>query len=354
MRHASNKFKKMMFDMLYVTKSYFITKPIYSGLGTILTFHRVCPKSERSKISGNLRLEITPEYLEGAIKFFASHNYEIISPDRLFEILHSRRIDRKFVVFTFDDGYADNFTYAYPVFKKHNAPFTIYVTTNFPDRKAILWWYLLEDLIFKNERIFIKVDNKTFEFKCSSAGEREKTFYKIRSIIMKSHESDQVSQIQKMLALYRIDIYKKTDKLALSWKQIEQLGVDPLVTIGAHTVNHFPLSKLPESAAKYEIIESKKKLESRINCAVEHFAYPFGTKNEVGERELRIVKECGFKTATTSRQGNIFFSHKDYMQCLPRTIISGEREGENIQYLNLWINGTVSCLCNKFKKVVTL
>lgn len=42
------------------------------------------------------------------------------------------------MVFTMDDGYKDNYTNALPIFKKYNVPYTIFVTTNFPDRQAIL------------------------------------------------------------------------------------------------------------------------------------------------------------------------------------------------------------------------
>jgi len=46
-------------------------------------------------------------------------------------------------------------------------------------------------------------------------------------------------------------------------------------------------------------------IQSKIGKKVEYFAYPFGSKNEVGKREFEIVKKLGFKTATTTRNGNI-------------------------------------------------
>jgi len=354
MRINRRKLKNIAFNLLYLTRSYIITRPAYSGAGTILALHRVCPKSKRKRILGNSGSEITPEVLDRIIRFFIDQNYEIISLDQMFQVLKDGMFDKKFVVFTFDDGYADNLIYAYPVFKKYGIPFTIYVTTSFPDRQAVLWWDLLEDLVLQEDRIYFEIENETVELDCSTTVEKENTFQKIRSLIINNYGNDHLEQVRKIFGPYGVDLYGKTDKLALSWEQIEQLSMDPLVTVGAHTVNHFALSKLSRSNAKHEIMGSKRKLESRIGRNVEHFTYPFGTRNEAGEREFKIVRECGFKTATTARPGNIFFAHRGHMECLPRALISGEREGKNIQYLNLWVNGAVNCVTNKFRKVVTL
>jgi len=326
---------------------------MYSGVGTILAFHRVCPKSERKRIVGNSNSEITPECLEKVIEFFADHDYDIISLNQMVQVLQAEKTGKKFAVLTFDDGYADNFIYAYPVLKKYGIPFTVYVTTSFPDRQAVLWWDLLEDLVLKEDRICFGVGGETVEWNCSTIEEKENTFRRIRSFIIGSYGDDFSAYIRKFFDPYGIDLDEKTDELALSWEQIERLSKDPLVTIGAHTVNHFALSKLSEQVAKYEIMESKRKLESRIGRDVEHFTYPFGTRNETGEREFKMVRECGFKTATTTRMGNIFSAHKDHMECLPRALISGRREGKNIQCLNLWINGVINCVANRFKRVVT-
>ena len=62
---------------------------------------------------------------------------------------------RKFAVFTMDDGYKDNLTNALPVFKKHNLPYTIFLATDFMEGKAILWWYVIEDLILGHDEIVL-------------------------------------------------------------------------------------------------------------------------------------------------------------------------------------------------------
>ena len=64
--------------------------------------------------------------------------------------LTERDFRRRFVCLTFDDGYRDLMQWAYPVLRKHNVPFALYVPTSFPDRIGELWWLALERVIAEN------------------------------------------------------------------------------------------------------------------------------------------------------------------------------------------------------------
>ena len=64
----------------------------------------------------------------------------------------------KCIVFTLDDGYLDNYTNALPIFIKYNVPFTIYITTSFPDHKFTMWWYALEDIILNSNCFLFIID----------------------------------------------------------------------------------------------------------------------------------------------------------------------------------------------------
>ena len=109
----------LLFPSLFHTRSHLLLKPFYSGLGSILMFHRVCPKSSKPRIRGNAGLEVTPEYLENMILFLRKNNYEIVPLGRVDKILNENLGRKKFAVFTFDDGYIDNYLHAYPILKKY-------------------------------------------------------------------------------------------------------------------------------------------------------------------------------------------------------------------------------------------
>jgi peptidoglycan/xylan/chitin deacetylase (PgdA/CDA1 family) len=341
---------KKILKTLYLHCS-FITRPLYGGIGHILMFHRVCPPVPGTRLKANAGMEMTPKTLKAVIQFFRDRDYEFISPDQLVGRLPNRKNKRKFVIFTFDDGYADNYLHAYPVFKKHDVPFTIYVTTSFPDREAILWWYILEDLLLEKDRIVIKTGTGEREFNCSSLNEKEETFRDIRSIIMNASTNNYIETVTGIFEPYGIDVYRKTSELTLSWEQIAQLNRDLLVTIGAHTVNHYTLSKLSPAEVKNEILESKRRLESHLGKEVRHFAYPYGGREEAGKREFDLVKECRFKTAVTTRFAGIFPAHKLHLQCLPRIFI---HSGADDHFLKQVVNGTLTGMANRFKRVVTV
>ena len=121
----------------------------FSGIGTIFMLHRVYP-FEDGKLLPNENMKVSPLFLERFIIEFKSLGYEFISINELYEILKNNRNVKKQIVFTLDDGYKDNYVIAYPIFKKYNIPFTIYLSTSFPEKSAVLWWYVLEELIIKN------------------------------------------------------------------------------------------------------------------------------------------------------------------------------------------------------------
>ena len=343
---------RILFSLLSHSRSYYLSKPFYSGLGSVLMFHRVCPESSRPRIRGNAGLEVTPEYLENTIKFLRKNNYEIISLSQVAKILNDNYKKKKFAVLTFDDGYIDNYVHAYPIFKKHRVPFSIYVTTNFPDGNGILWWYILEDLILKEARIEFQLNGLEYQYSCASLLQKEWTYQQIHGLILNGPSNDLNQRILQVFKNYDIDFLKKTSQLALTWEQIREMSADPLIEIGAHTINHHVLSKLTDFAVQKEMEGSRDKIESEINQKVEHFSYPFGTRKEVGQREFRIAKKCGFKTSTTTTIANIFEEHKDLLEQLPRIPVNQKRDNGKINYLNLWLNGTLPCIINKFKKIL--
>jgi len=81
------------------------------------------------------------------IKFLNNH-FPFSYPDEFFNGNDTKATS---VLITFDDGYLDNYTYAYPVLKKYAIPATIFLATDFISQKAWLWSNKLE-FILKNSQ----------------------------------------------------------------------------------------------------------------------------------------------------------------------------------------------------------
>lgn len=298
----------------------------FTGMITIFMLHRVHP-FEPNKLFPNENMKISPEFLDNFIVELKLKGYEFISLDKMYEILQSGEKVKQQIVFTLDDGYLDNYTVAYPIFKKHNVPFAIYITTSFPQREAILWWYILENVILANNSLKL-CDGKVY--KCETKEQKEVVFLEIRKIILGFKKENFLDSLKELFCHYEIDWFGKNEELCMDWKQIIELSKDEIVTIGGHTKNHYALNQLSIEEVKSEVVEANKLIEEKIGKRIEHFAYPFGSRNEIGQREFDIVKSLGFKTATTTRRGTIYKEHRNYLECLPRIMLTEDFDLKSI------------------------
>ena len=94
-------------------------------------------------------LFVTPDNFSRQMAYLDNKGYNVISLDDLVEgINNNRRFNRKTVVITIDDGYKDNYTYAYPTLKKYDFPVTIFIVANFIDnREDFMTWSEIKTML---------------------------------------------------------------------------------------------------------------------------------------------------------------------------------------------------------------
>lgn len=351
--YSLDMFKRNLLNLLTNSNAHSLFKIYYSGLGSILMFHRVLPE-DYMNYKLNKNMVVTPEYLESCIIYLLQHDYQILSLDQMSHCLKSGRNKKKFICFTFDDGYIDIYRYVYPLFKKYNLPFATYITTGFPDKEAFIWWEMPEDMLLTIN--YFKCEKMDSSNKLSSLSwSKKKSLLKMLSNVFIFYSREELQDIlPSLLGLNKRDLYKKQEEIVASWAQIIEMSNDPNVTIGSHTVNHLGLKHLCHKEIEYEIGKSKEILESKIKRKVEHFSYPFGSKSKSGKKEIAILKRYGFRTATTSRTGNIFPEHSGSLESLPRIKPQPLIEGfsQDVQYLPLWLSGAISAMRNYGVRVI--
>lgn len=113
-------------------------------VGEIWMLHRVV--EHRSEQPEERVLEVTPGWLEQRIDDYRAHGWQFVPIDALPK--HGR-----WVCLTFDDGYQDTYTLAYPLLKHLGVPFTVYVATGFVDNRLPMWWYLDKQLGISTEEL---------------------------------------------------------------------------------------------------------------------------------------------------------------------------------------------------------
>jgi peptidoglycan/xylan/chitin deacetylase (PgdA/CDA1 family) len=256
-------------------------------------------------------------------------------------MLSSKKKSKRFVTFTFDDGYEDNLTHALPVFEKYNAPFALFLTTGFPDHKIVLWSYMLENLVRNRSKIEFTDEGQDFCYAVSTGEEKREAFREIRNYILSGDQENLLPRLANIFNTDTEDLSRLTRELALSWKEVKELGDHPLVTIGSHTVNHLALAKLPEEKTKKEIKDALAIIERKTGKPVRHMAYPYGMPSAAGPREFNIARQANLKLAFTTVSSNIKKHHAHNLHALPRIEM---RDEWGDKYLDLYVNGYMPLL----------
>lgn len=327
-----------------------LMRPLYGGIGTIFVLHRVRPPSTEPRLPGNARLEVSPAFLASLVDFVVASGFDVVSLDEAQARLAGKSAARRFVCFTFDDGYADNYEYAYPVFRERGLPFAVYVASGYVSRTSMLWHCMLERLLLRHDELRYELDGIPQVERAATMAEKEALYERLCDIVMGLPAARWPALFDSLFD----DTGIRADQFhseVMDWDQVMALSRDPLVTIGAHTVNHYNLALLEESQAHWEIAESKRIIEQRTGCSVTHFAYPFGLAAHAGEREFRLVEACGFDTATTTREGNLFPAHNEHLHCLPRIEVTGRHQ--DVAFVDICLSGLVSLWRYGPQRVVT-
>jgi peptidoglycan/xylan/chitin deacetylase (PgdA/CDA1 family) len=209
---------------------------------------------------------------------------------------------------TVDDGYHDFLTNAYPVFKDYKIPVTVFLISGFLDGHLWLWWDQVRYLIThspRNSFAWAPPGRPTMHCSLETAAERE------MAIIKTTETMKNVPNAVREEVLLRLPNflggYLPTDPppamTPLSWSEVRQLAGEG-VEFGAHTVTHPILSRIERlDALFHEITQSKNRIEHELNREVAHFCYPNGRGQDFNEQTLRVVKQCGFRTASTTLKG---------------------------------------------------
>ena len=336
-------------ETLYFSGAYQVLRPFVSGIGAIVTLHHVRPPRPEP-FQPNRLLEITPQFLDDVLVELRGSEVDLVSLDEMHRRLVEGDFARRFVAITIDDGYRDTLQWAYPILRRHQAPFAVYIPTSFPDRLGELWWLVLESVVARSEEVILSVDGRQEAFRCASVLEKREAFDRLyRWLRSLATEAELRAVVRALASRYHVDIAAFCDELCMGWEELKTLAADPLVTIGAHTVNHVMLAKVPEQLARVEMDTSRTVIESALGTRPAHLSYPVGDQTSAATREFRLADELGFKTAVTTRPGVLFASHRNHLMALPRISLNGEHQ--QLRYARVLLSGAATAMWNGFRRI---
>lgn len=191
------------------------------------------------------------------------------------------------VVITFDDGYRNVLTQAYPVLKRLGLPFTVFLTTDYVSGVRRAWWDRLSEII-------AAADNLDDKRGC---------FLAAREKLLNMPLADQEKYLSDLAGRAPAGTKNDESHAFMSWDEVRALVLDPLVEIGSHTLSHPVMSRLDLAKARAELAGSKNMIEEKIGRPVSTFAYPYGPRSSYSEQVITEVKKAGYDSALTGLPG---------------------------------------------------
>lgn len=344
-----NWIERKILGFFVKTKGIF-SKLFFSGKGIIFMLHRVLPEQERNQYTLNKDLAISPEKLDEFILLFKAKGYKFISLDDLQSWLEKKKkIRQKFICLTFDDGYRDNLIHGVPILEKHKVPATIYITNCLPNGTGILWWYLFETHAKTAKKLNLNSSIGRLDFSWENSEQAYVQFGSISDAIKSIPISELQTVLMEGFGKTALEFEELCRSVSLSWDEIATLSRHPLITIGAHTMQHVSVKQQNYEVVKAEMSSSKKELEHYIGKEVKHFAYPFGGTFDVSSKDLEISESCGFRTSTLNQAGNIFRNNHKSMHALARMPLGNSTDDQRLKY---YLNGIYHFSANQFNYTI--
>lgn len=284
----------------------------------VLTYHRI---STQPDFDDSLKVSLTS--FEKQISYL-KENYDILAGEELADIIKNRRpIPKNSVFITFDDGWSDNYTSAFPILKQNGVPATIFISTDYIDTNRTFWHEELTELL-KTISPREEIENRTSQsiLKRWPADLLQKIDQIVKSPMtarmqlindvishLKAFQLEEIDallgNLNSALGFVRREKYSDT----LSWAQIAEMSKNN-ISFGSHTKSHSLLTNIPGEKVREELKESKKIIEEKTGRPVSFIAYPNGNFDS---SILKIAEEEGYLAGFT---------------CVPGTNISYERPFE--------------------------
>ena len=327
-----------MFEALWLSRLPGLIRALSASRGVIFTLHRVLPDAP-AEFSPNAILQIRPDFLEYCIIRVRALGIDIVSMDEAVIRLAATDRGKPFVVFTFDDAYKDNLEYALPVLRRQNCPFTLYVPTALVDGVGEVWWQAIEDIIARQDAIAITHGGDTEHLDTKTIEQKQAAYDTLYWRLRKMPEPERVELVRGFATSCGYDLEQQCRGLIMDWQELRLFADDPLCTIGAHTVHHYELAKLPIDQARSEMAKSADILLARFGQRPAHISYPIGGPASAGAREFELARELGFHTGVTTRPGGLYAHHSQTLHALPRVSLNGLFQKK--RYVDVFATGTI-------------
>jgi len=270
----------------------------------ILAYHRVLDDDPGSFQYDEGVISATTEVFERQVQFVAK-NFDVISFKDLVQFeLGTLPIPKWPLIITFDDGYRDNYTNAFPVMRRHALPATIFLAAEYIGKDRLFWWDLVAYCVKHSAATSVVLpDVSTVPVSLATAEDKRLVIGNILQWIKRVPDKAKnklVDELPDLLHVTLPDLSK--EPLQLTWDEVREMAAGG-IEFGSHTMTHPILSNVGTDALEHEIAGSKRLIEQELGKEIVAFAYPVGGQRHFNCEAQVAVAQSGFRYAVSYING---------------------------------------------------
>lgn len=216
----------------------------------------------------------------------------IISIDELIQNhRRGRKLSRTSVLLTFDDGYRDNYTIAYPVMKRLGIPATFFVPTQLIEERILGWWDVIAYMVKQCTEEAIELDGTRYDL----VHARDETIDKLHKRMQLEFHERTAGLLDRLARATGVDHPPKesADMELMNWDQLREVA-DNGISVQSHTHTHRTLSSLDPELQREELTTSRTMIEEHVGRPVRTIAYPVGKYVHFNAHTREVAADCGY------------------------------------------------------------
>ena len=273
----------------------------------VLTYHRVMPDDVAINSFSNKAIIVKPETFEKHIIFLKNH-FNVVSLEEFSVTLKSQYRDNKpLCLITFDDGWIDNYIYAFPIIKKHRIPVTIFLPTDYINSNKLFWQ---ENIAMALKNLLASKSDAANNILCNLHLQHLRTLSndqalnKILSAVnkLKTKSYNEIKDLHNRIinATNSNTIEKHIDRY-INWDIVNEMK-ESGISFGSHACSHRILTRLDQDTVTKELIDSSKIIEEKTGLKPFAIAYPNGNADN---NVIKCATNSGYELGFTTKPGYI-------------------------------------------------
>ncbi len=289
--------KQSLLNLMQMTGAFDLMRLISRHRALILTYHRFRAEGHDDGEKTSAR-----EFAR-QLEYLTEH-YKVVPLSRIVEHLQQREpLPSRLAAITIDDGYLDAYEVAYPLLRRYGVTASLFVVTEFADRKSWIWTDKARFLTRQAapQWLTTKIRESELWLSLSGAAERRDASERINSILKQLPDELKEEAIERLGRALGVGIPQTPPEefRSITWDQAREMDAKG-IEIGSHTLTHPILTNVNDERLRREMHDSKSRLEEVLGHQVDQFCYPNGDNDARVQGE---VAQAGYRAAVTVVSG---------------------------------------------------